>query len=144
MNHSLRFFLVGLAGCMGALGFAEVPDSKPGPEFGKIRDAPMFTIGGVGIAARLTEAEVALEDLLKKPSAADECRKLVREGSLAGQLYGLLGLKRSDPAGFRKLVQPYKDSKEKVQTASGCIMGSIQVSAVAKGIEDGNYELPAR
>ena len=150
MDHSLRFFLVGLASCVGALGFAEVPETKPGPEtklgpeFEKIRDAPMFAIGGVGIAARLTEAEVALENLLKKPSAADHCRKLVKEGTMAGQLYGLLGLKRSDPAGFKKLVRPYRDSKEMVQTASGCIMGSIEVSTVAAEIENGEFEFPAR
>jgi hypothetical protein len=57
-------------------------------------------------------------------------KELVAHGTIAGQLYGLIGVRRTDPAFFRANIERYKNSRERVRTFEGCIIGDERVAKV--------------
>ena len=76
-----------------------------------VKTAGMFTVGGVGYAGTRTPSELAFRELLKQPEPLVHCKKLLEEGTPAGQMYGLLGLHLLDQDAFQAVLPRYKDTK---------------------------------
>ena len=68
------------------------------------------------------------------------CERLLVEATSAGQMYGLLGLRLLDQDRFRAALERYKDAKESVSTASGCIVFARTEAAISLEIESGRYK----
>ncbi len=73
---------------------------------------------------------LAMRIIGRAPGADAAFKDLVAHGTIAGQLYGLVGVRRTDPAFFRANIQRYKESDAWVQTINGCIISRERVSNV--------------
>ena len=123
---------------MACLGWTV--DACAGEAYDTVKTADWFTIGGVGIAGTTSPSEKAFRELLKGPEPVARCRALLTEGSPAGQLYGLLGLRLLDRSAFQTALPRYKDSKTVVTTASGCIVMGTTTAEVAGQIAMGTLK----
>jgi hypothetical protein len=105
-----------------------------------VRAAPDFSIGPGGAAGVRSLAEISLRKLLKTPTAAADCRKLVIEGTPAGQLYGLLGLKLLNDPSYPSVVVPFRNSQVKVTVVDGCNAIDYTTSAVVRSLDKGRIK----
>ena len=55
-------------------------------------------------------------------------------------MYGLLGLRLTDKEAFLAALPRYKDAKETVSTASGCIVFAQTEAVIALDIESGRWK----
>ena len=131
----LLFWVFVLMACLGRATSAFAEEA-----YNTVKTAAWFTIGGVGIAGTTAPQEKAFRELLKQPEPAARCQKLLVEGSPAGQLYGLLGLRLLDQQAFQTALPRYKDSKTVITTASGCLVLPTTSAEVAQQIAAGIFK----
>lgn len=102
---------------------AEPPPPAAKPPLGDydtVRTAEWFSLGATGAAASISETELAFRRILRTPTAADDCRKLTAQGTLAGQLYGLLGLKLLKDTNYNTIAARYRFSRKEVIVTEAC------------------------
>lgn len=122
---------------------AEACVSTHGESFATLREAN----GLVGVPSMYeTEGEVprmlsALRCLVEDPDAVAELVRLLEEGSVAGQLYALIGLKVLDPGEFARRIPPYLSRPGKVELLGGDVSGMDDVSDVSAHIAEGLYSV---
>lgn len=75
---------------------------------------------GFGYAGIPTDNERVFHKWLGRKPSTGELLALVHKGSPAGKIYGLLALKRNDPAAFAIVARGYRNSSTPVETVSGC------------------------
>lgn len=109
--------------------------AKEAPQ--KLLTVELFTIGAVGGPGIISQSEIWFRAMLQRPDAVAECQKLISNASPAGQLYGLLGLRRLDQKAFVEALPKFKDAKAPVRTMVGCILTESSTGAIASGIEKG-------
>jgi hypothetical protein len=68
---------------------------------------------------------LAFNAVLSGPNAASSFRRMVVEGSAAGKLYGICGLRSTDAQTFRELRPRLLESLEVLRFADGCEPASI-------------------
>ncbi len=100
-----------------------------------VRSAKQFSVGGVGLANTRSQEEQAFRELLTQPGPVIRCRKLLSEGTPAGQMYGLLGLRLLDRKAFQAALPAYKNAKTGVATVEGCLVMDSTISNVVRQIE---------
>ncbi len=89
-------FLRGLAlAIIFALGSVYAADES----YDKVKHAPAFAIGGVGIAGIMTPEEGAMRTIRDGTKGANQFRSLVKDGTQAGRMYAFVW--PSPIAGFR-------------------------------------------
>jgi hypothetical protein len=126
--------LAALGTCSAALG-AQPPDP-----FEVIKSADSFKMGPVGYGGTTSREEYAFRKLLKEPDAARQFRALLRTGTTAAQLYGLLGLKLSKDPGFERAYRRFVATKRQVHIVEGCLGSEEDARAVAREIRDGRVK----
>lgn len=137
-GYSVRWFLVFAAAWLTPIvSRAGEPSKAPADPYAVVASAGMFTIGGVGFAGTVSEAETSLRKIAKQKDGEELCRKLLEEKNLAAQLYGLFGLKIVDGNAFAEAYPRFEKSRIKVRTASGCEVYERTVGELAKEIHDG-------
>lgn len=95
--------------------------------------ARAFAQTNLGPGGDITPAEVvALRCMTQEANAVELLRDLERRGSLAGQLYALVGLRALDPAGLERLLPRYATNEAPVQHHAGDIGGVRRVSDIAR------------
>jgi hypothetical protein len=122
MRHSLIFLLV-LALTVSAA------DSNKNYEI--VKSAKIFAIGGIGYAGIITKEETAFNALCKAPDAANQFCRLLREATIEGQIYALLGLRQLGAPDYKVQLDRYRKSRGNVNTGSGCEIGRDKVSYIA-------------
>ena len=95
-----------------------------------VKSARIFAIGGIGYAGVITDEETAFNALCKAPDAAEQFRRLLREATIEGQMYALLGLRQVGAPDYKVQADRYRKSTGKVNTGSGCEVGPDKVSYV--------------
>jgi hypothetical protein len=135
----LRHLLLGLSLVVIAAAVASAEDTAA---YNKLRAAPQFAAGPVGLAGVTSDEEAALHDLLSRPGASVELRRLLSEATLAGQLYALWGLAVAGDADFPQLSEKYAAVDTEVETMNGCVVEREGVSAIVRRIRDGKYGKP--
>jgi hypothetical protein len=119
-----------------------LPKKQKIASYEKIKKAQYFSIGPVGIAGTLSEAELEITALLEdKKQSAQVLRKLLEESTPAGQMYALFGLKLVDIAYFEKVFPSYAEKKETIHTMSGCIASEESIGSIANKIKIDAYRL---
>src|SRR4029078_4342051 len=88
-----------------------------------VKSARIFAIGGIGYAGVITDEETAFNALCKAPDAAEQFRRLLREATIEGQIYALLGLRQVGAPDYKTQDDRYRRSTRKVNTGSGCEIG---------------------
>jgi hypothetical protein len=145
MHRILAFFF--LAGttlpqtiaCAGEPAVGTV-DKLARNAYESVRTADEFIIGGVGVAGTTSGQETAFRHLLKQPEPLARCQQLLAEGTPAGQLYGLLGLRLLDPPTFEAALPRYRNAQTPVQSMSGCIRFRTTAAELSQQISKGNFQ----
>ncbi|HJW94449.1 MAG TPA: hypothetical protein VJ901_12600 [Thermoanaerobaculia bacterium] len=89
-----------------------------------------FEYPHIGAAGTASNGFLALRVLAKSKNADAAFKELVAHAALAGQLYGLMGVSRTDPAFFRTVIEHYKELNEPVSVENGCMIMSEQVAII--------------
>ena len=92
-----------------------------------VKSARIFAIGGIGYAGVITDEETAFDALCKAPGAAEQFRRLLREATIEGQMYALLGLRQLHAPDYKAEADRYRKSTRQVNTGSGCEIGPEKV-----------------
>jgi hypothetical protein len=99
----------------------------------------VFAFGPVGFAAITSPGETDYRTVLNRASALEDFEKLYSTGNLQAKCYALVGIHRLNPTRFRELIRPLLDSKETVNTMTGCILSREALGNVIKQIESGRF-----
>lgn len=105
-----------------------------------LRDTKSFIIGPAFEEGRITETETALRALLQRKDAIEQLRMLIKEASLPGQLYALLGLRLLGSDEFDAGYNRFKNSQISIPTMSGCIKFQTTAGDIAKKIKQGKIK----
>jgi hypothetical protein len=100
-----------------------------------VKGAQEFAIGGIGVAGTLSPSELALREIRDGPRAGEQLRKLLNEGTQAGRMYALYGLRQLEVADYEKLAAPYRASNQPVRRIQGCMISMATTSEVVKWID---------
>jgi len=116
-------------------------DAKPPrTDYETVRTADCFSIGATGAAATISPTEKSLRRILQTPTAAEDCRKLAVAGTLAGKLYGLLGLKLLKDVTYSKTAAPYRFSRVEVMVTDACDLSERPTFYVVQLIDQGKIK----
>ena len=139
MSH--RNWRVGLWLCAAILASAEFSRAeKQLASEAVLQKTGMFALGGIGVAGTMSEGERALREILKEPDATARLAKLLSNGSPAGKLYALLGLRIRDRAASERALEKCRALDAKIETARGCILSQESFRDLLKEIERGQYD----
>jgi hypothetical protein len=134
-------WIVGLWICAAVLTSAEfVRAEKPAAPEAVLQRIGMFALGGIGVAGTMSEGERALREILKQPDALARLEALVANGSPAGKLYALLGLRIRDRAAYERALEKCRALDAKIETACGCMLSQESVRDLMKEIERGQWD----
>jgi hypothetical protein len=124
--------------------FVPVPQSAHSPDavIERLAKTGVFAVGPVGYAAITSPGEKDYRTVFNRGSALEDFEKLYSAGNLQAKCYALAGIHRLDPARFKELVQPLRDSKDTVTTMSGCILSREAFGDIIKQIESGRFSSP--
>jgi len=100
-----------------------------------VKSASQFAIGGVGVTGVITPEELALRAIRDGPDAEEQLRKLLRDGTPAGQMYALFGLRQIKVTDYAALAQPHRQSSTAVRVISGCNIHTDPMSEVVHWID---------
>lgn len=134
---STRIALAGIAVALSAVG-ANAQNAAQ-DAFKRLTAAPYFAVGGTGFAGAITPTEKDLYVLIR----TKDDKKLValtESKNPAAQMYGLLGLRYLSHARYSQIAGSLAKSPVKVETFSGCIKGSENVSRLSAVIAKGDYD----
>lgn len=106
---------------------ASAADSK---NYGVLKSARIFAIGGIRREGAITAEETAFNALCKEQDASQQFRRLLLEASIEGQMYALLGLRQLHAPDYKVQADRYRKSTRQVNTGSGCEIGEEKVSYV--------------
>lgn len=138
-HRNLLLLVLPLALC--ALATASEPSAVTDKTaYETVRTTESFAIGRVGVAGIISKQENAFRELLHQPDALAQCQKLLAEGTPAGQLYGLLGLRLLDESAFDAALPRYTASKSVIETVNGCMISHTTAAAVAGRIAKGDVK----
>ena len=103
--------------------------------YNAVKSARMFAIGGVGITGVTSNEELALRKIRDTPDAQEQLRRLLNEGTPAGKMYALFGLKQLGASDYDSLAKPYLENKTPVRRIQGCIISDAQTADVVSWID---------
>ena len=142
---TLALLLVSLAGCSGISseksGCAQWDSASSIDPFELLKNSMCFRIGGVGAAAATPPEEIALRRLMAKKGADEVLQKLFIEGSPAGQLYALFGLRSVAPTDFDRIAAQLKPNNTSIWTQGGCIVYQMPMNEIVQAIKNGQYDI---
>lgn len=84
----------------------------------------------IGDAGSRSGGYVAMQILQRSGNADAAFKELIAHGTIAGQLYGLIGVRRTDPAFFRANIGRYAKRTDSVRTVNGCLIGSDKIATI--------------
>ena len=115
--------------------FLSAAVSALGGAYDSVKNAPEFAIGGIGVVGTLSPAELALRAVRDGPRAEEQLRQLLNDGTQAGRLYALYGLRQLDVSDYEQLAAPYRSSHLRVKRIQGCMISEDETANVVKWIE---------
>ena len=100
--------------------------------FDVLAAAGCFSDTHVGYAGKTPDEVKAFRTIIQSDNADALFKKILKEGTMAAQLYALCGLYYTDPAFFKEKVEKYKTLDDTVATMMGC---TLSVDSVADLVE---------
>ena len=95
-----------------------------------LRTTTTFESPNIGEAGDLLRGYLALRIVNRSADADALFKRLIDEASAAGQMYGLVGVYRTDRAYFRSVLPRFASRSDMVSTMVGCIMISERVAEI--------------
>ena len=120
--------------------------------YGRLLNAKIFNLGGVGFAAMTTPEEKAFHVILNSPTAIEQFQRLLKEGNPEGQLYALYGLYLKDAQLFKTAAAGLKldgylpapsekfTEKRKIRFAKGCIFYDADRNKIIERMATGEFD----
>ena len=103
--------------------------------FDSVKNAQEFAIGGVGVAGTLSPSELALREVRDGPGAEEQLRRILNEGTQAGRMYALYGLRQLGAKDYEHLAQPYRSNHSRLKRIQGCMISEDETANVVKWID---------
>ena len=138
MRVCLLCCVVILLGCGSDAGPEAVPISALAEEYACLNEAEYFAASCVGFVGAMPETVPAWRVIVAHPDGDRHLKELLDHASVAGQLYGLAGLKITDPEEFAVRLRAYASRTDSVRVIAGCIIHSVPVSRLMADFEDGS------
>lgn len=101
--------------------------------FEYLRNAEQVEAPVVGFAAQFSGGYLAMRILHRSPHADAAFKALIRSGTPAGRIYGLMGVRKTDRLYFEVVSRAY--GRGSVETFSGCLMGDQPVAELLAGAD---------
>jgi hypothetical protein len=117
-----------------AVGLLGTASARAGG-YDSVKSAKEFAIGGIGVAGTLSQSEVALRELRDGPRAEEQLRQLLKDGTPAGRLYALYGLRQLNVSDYDRLAEPYRSNHSRVKHIQGCMISEHETADVVKWID---------
>lgn len=108
--------------------------------FEYLRTAERLETPSFGIAGLPSYGFVALRILSRSRDADAAYKELIHSGTMPGQLYGLIGVYRSDPLFFATAVRPYVDRPGEILVSEGCVIGKQDIAPIVRR-RDGQLDI---
>ena len=124
--RSCAFVLMLFAGSVAAYGAT----AREREAFEFLRTTTTFESPHIGIAGVHSRGYLALRIVNRSADADALFKRLVAEGSAARQMYGLVGVYRTDRAHFRSVAPRFASRSDTVSTMIGCIMSRERVAEI--------------
>lgn len=86
----------------------------------------------VGFDTHYSPGFLAMRILGRSPGADGAYKELIRSGTPAAQLYGLIGVRRTDPLYFRIVAPRYASSLSTIEVFSGCVISNEPVASFVR------------
>jgi hypothetical protein len=102
--------------------------------------AKSLALGGVGVAALMSEGERNLRAVLERPDASQQLQAALAHATPAGTLYILVGLRRCDRAAFQKVFDSLARPNNDVEVVRGCMINKEPFRQVLSQIQDGRFD----
>jgi hypothetical protein len=115
--------------------------TSEGRAYLRLLRARRFAVGRIGAGARVPYEERSLALLLRQPDPGPGLLTLLREASVAGQLYALLGLWECQHPCLEGILVDYRLRMDEVPTQVGCFVTRRRVRDLVAEIEDGTCSL---
>ena len=103
----------------------------PAQAYDLVKEASAFSMGGVGVTGAISKSEKGYRVILEQPDATAQFTQLLSEGTPAGKLYALLGLKEKDKAAYGEALATLEKSKDEVTVTAGCMFQKTNVGMAA-------------
>ncbi len=103
--------------------------------YDSVKNAQEFAIGGIGVAGTLSASELALREVRDGPGAEEQLRRILNEGTQAGRMYALYGLRQLGVQDYDHLAEPYRSSHSRLKRVQGCMISEDETANVAKWID---------
>jgi hypothetical protein len=116
--------------------------SREREAFEHLRKIEQVQMPYVGFASAYSGGYLAMRILGRSRSADTAFKALIEKGTLAGQLYGLAGVQRTDPAYYRRVAPKYTSMTEPVLVFAGCVIAPEPVRSIAGQLDI--FTAPAR
>jgi hypothetical protein len=84
----------------------------------------------IGIAGADSEGYLAMRELWRSPNADAAFKELVLRGSTAGQLYGLIGVRRTDPLFYNCNSWRCSTRRGHVEVFGGCVINHESIASI--------------
>jgi len=111
--------------------------TREGRAYLSLLRAQRFAVGRIGADAHVPREERSLALLLRQSDPGTGLLALLKEASVAGQLYALLGLWECRHPRVEGFLMDYRSRMDEVITQVGCFVTPRRVRAVVGEIEDG-------
>jgi hypothetical protein len=113
-------------------------------DYERLVNAKYFAGPAVGFLAVEPPEARALVSLAAHPGGGTAFKYLLVRGSPAGKIYGLVGLRRTNPAFFRVAVQVFRFWPGEVDTFFGCVIQTEPIRTVVATDQAGRRSVAAR
>lgn len=111
-------------------GLRLTPHEREALEY--LRTIDRLEMTHVGFLVVPSHAFIAMRMIGRSTDADAAFKELLRTGTRSGQVYGLIGVRRTDPAYFRMVYRAYADSDEEIMVFGGCIMSDQQLAPIVR------------
>jgi len=128
-----------LAGAIYAIAW--IGTSLLAAEPQSLAEVQEFAFGGVGVAGIESQGERFFRDVMGRDDAVASFKKILGNGTPAGKLYALCGIRMLASKDFSSAAEPLLKSKETVTTMRGCMVAKEPVATVAQQISQGSFDI---
>ena len=103
----------------------------------------LFALGASYGDGRMSDGELALRAILRKPDATGQLEAMLSRASPAGRLYALLGLRLRDRTVYARVLRTLPKADAQVRVMRGGIIRAASFQAVVSEIHHGKYDSSA-
>jgi hypothetical protein len=107
-------------------------DARQRAAFDYLRNAEELEWPIVGFAAVPSRGFIAMRILGRSRDADAAFKWLVESGTIAGKLYGLIGVSRSDPSYLRAALPRFVSDPRTVRVSGGCVTAPEVIASIAR------------